>query len=148
MILTEPGAPTGAPGRVISPSSGSVIVVHHSAATRAPVMTGRPIRTVTSRWGSGAALPVLTDGITAQVGLAEDTRLAGSTGREQVNDLVSACCLPGSPGAPDPLVRGHRMFLRDLLLSHTYDRQVAAPCRTGSLTTPRRRSNTKWMLPY
>jgi len=30
----------------------------------------------------------------------------------------------------------------------THDRQAAAPCRTGSLTTLRRRSNLKWMLPY
>jgi len=45
--------------------------------------------------GSGAALPVLADGITTHVGLAEDARLAESAGCEQVNDLVSVCCLQG-----------------------------------------------------
>jgi hypothetical protein len=38
------------PGSVISPRSGSIIVVHHSTATRSSVMMGRPLRTATSRW--------------------------------------------------------------------------------------------------
>jgi hypothetical protein len=56
--------------------------------------------------GSGAALPVLADGITAHVGLAEDARLAGGAGCEQVNDLVSVCCLPRPAGSARSVGQG------------------------------------------
>jgi len=43
----------------------------------------------------GSALPVLADGITARIGLAEDTRPVRSVRREQIDDLVGVCSLPG-----------------------------------------------------
>ena len=69
-------------------------------------------------------------------------RLASCKTRPQQRQQLSA--LPGRQGGPYP---GSSSRLR-FCCRHTHDRQAAAPCRTDSLTTLRRRSNTEWTLPY
>jgi hypothetical protein len=79
--------------RVISPSSGSIIVIHHSTATRSPVMMGLPMGTATSCWAP-APCRQLADRVTAEVRLAEDAGPVGGVRCEQVHDLAASAVSP------------------------------------------------------
>lgn len=96
------------PGRVISPSSGSTIVVYHSTATRPGAMKDHPIRTATSAvtqprvasTGGWHPCPGTTHG---------NARPVRSIRREQVNGLFGICRLPGPPITLNPLPYVHRV---------------------------------------
>jgi hypothetical protein len=66
---------------------------------------------------AGAALPVLADGVAAEVGRAEDAGPVGGVGCEQVDDLVGVGGFPGPPVALGPLAGSHGHHLQDAVVA-------------------------------
>src|SRR5215469_4995560 len=97
------------PGRVISPWSGSIMVAHHSTATRPARPPAAPC--VRQPHAGCQRHPASTGGSLRCRHGAGGRRWTGSTHRgEQADDLVGVGGLPGPPVTLDPLLNSHRQL--------------------------------------